>query len=237
MSPTSDPDPTEVTAALAWYDGTVKLNGLAWYYLHRIRYRTDVDLATGVDGAASVTGHHGEYEVTVRHAGAERVVAVTLERDRSVDVKLDVAGDFVINAGISDAWYNPDTDGQGFFVNVFPSIGELFVGWFTYDTERPPDDVTAVLGEPGHRWLTAQGPYDGAGAALTVSLTEGGAFDAADPPAITPPGGIGTLVVEFTDCRTGRVVYDIPALGLADEIPIQRIADDNVSLCEALAAD
>ena len=26
---------------------------------------------------------------------------------------------FKMNAGLNDAWYNPDTDGQGFFITVF----------------------------------------------------------------------------------------------------------------------
>jgi len=65
--------------------------------------------------------------------------------------------EFQINPGLNDAWYNPATDGQGFLVTVFPDIQEMFVAWFTFDTERPPEDVTAQLGDPGHRWLTAQG--------------------------------------------------------------------------------
>ncbi|RPH93076.1 MAG: hypothetical protein EHM68_16205 [Lysobacterales bacterium] len=141
-----------------------------------------------------------------------------------------------INAGIADAWYNPATDGQGFLVTVFPEREELFVAWFTYDTERPPQDVTAVLGEPGHRWLTAQGPYIGDTANLTVFLTEGGVFDSATPPATTDQAGIGTLKLEFADCRNGLATYAIPSLGLSGQIPLQRIVDDNVARCEALAA-
>jgi len=49
------------------------------------------------------------------------------------------------------------------------------------NVERPPESVTALLGEPGHRWLTAQGPYDGNSANLTVYLTEGGVFVSAEP--------------------------------------------------------
>jgi hypothetical protein len=142
-----------------------------------------------------------------------------------------------INAGIADAWYNPATDGQGFLVTVFPEREELFVAWFTYDTERPPQDVTAVLGEPGHRWLTAQGPYIGDTANLTVFLTEGGVFDSATPPTTTDQAGIGTLKLEFADCRNGLATYAIPSLGLSGQIPLQRIVDDNVARCEALAAD
>jgi len=90
---------------------------------------------------------------------------------------------FVINQGVSDAWFNAATAGQGFLIVVFPEQGIIFLAWFTYDTERPPQNVVALLGEPGHRWVTAQGPYNGDTADLTVYLTEGGVFDMAEPPA------------------------------------------------------
>ncbi len=104
---------------------------------------------------------------------------------------------FQINAGIADAWYNPATSGQGFLVTVFPDREEVFLAWFTYDTERPPEDVTANLGEPGHRWLTAQGPYNDDTADLTLYLTAGGVFDAADPAPTTDQDGYGTLTLQF----------------------------------------
>ena len=34
---------------------------------------------------------------------------------------------FLINAGLNDAWYNPATDGQGFFITVFPDIGYVLL--------------------------------------------------------------------------------------------------------------
>jgi len=142
---------------------------------------------------------------------------------------------FRINAGLNDAWFNPVTNGQGLLITVFPGIGQMFLAWFTYDTERPPEDVTAILGEPGHRWLTAQGPYTGDTANLTLNLTAGGVFDAAEPPASTDPAGYGTMQIEFADCTEGLVTYDIPSLGLSGEFPIERIVADNVPLCESLA--
>ena len=143
---------------------------------------------------------------------------------------------FDINPGLNDAWYNSATSGQGFLISVFPEIQQMFVAWFTYDTERPPEDVTAFLGEPGHRWLTAQGPYDGDIANLTVFVTEGGIFDAAEPAAETDPAGDGTLTLEFVDCTEGLVNYEITSLGISGVIPIQRITPDNVALCETLAS-
>jgi hypothetical protein len=141
-----------------------------------------------------------------------------------------------INAGLADAWYNPATAGQGFLVTVFPDREEVFLAWFTYDTERPPEDVTAILGEPGHRWLTAQGPYSDDTADLTLYLTAGGVFDAANPAPTTDQDGYGTLTLQFADCKSGLATYEIPSLGLSGAIPLQRIVEDGVALCEALAA-
>jgi hypothetical protein len=139
-----------------------------------------------------------------------------------------------INAGLSDAWYNPATNGQGFLITVFPDREEMFLAWFTFDTERPPEDVGAFLGEPGHRWLTAQGPYIGDTVNLTIFVTEGGVFDAATPAATTDPAGDGTMTIEFADCENGLVSYEIASLGISGDIPIQRIVPDNVALCELL---
>ena len=140
-----------------------------------------------------------------------------------------------INAGLNDAWYNPATAGQGFLISVFPNIQQMFVAWFTYDTERPAEDVKAMLGEPGHRWLTAQGPYNGDTASLTIYVTEGGVFDAAEPPASNDGIGDGTMTIEFADCTQGMVTYQMTSPNVSGEIPIQRIVNDNVELCETLA--
>ena len=142
--------------------------------------------------------------------------------------------EFKINAGLNDAWYNPATNGQGFLITAFPDRKEMFLAWFTFDTERPLADVTAMLGEPGHRWLTAQGPYEGDTANLTIFMTEGGVFDAAVPAVSTDPEGDGTLTLEFADCTQGMVSYAITSLGISGEIPIQRISAGNVPLCESL---
>ncbi len=142
---------------------------------------------------------------------------------------------FLINPGLNDAWFYEPTAGQGFFVNVFPVGGTMFVSWFTYDTERPPQDVTAVLGEPGHRWLTAQGPFSGDTATLSVYLTEGGVFDSAQPPATTDPTPIGTITITWSDCDTAELEYAF--LGLTGTIPIERVSKDNVVLCEAFLSE
>jgi hypothetical protein len=143
--------------------------------------------------------------------------------------------DFQINAGLNDAWYDPATNGQGFLVVVWEEIQLMFVAWFTFDLERPPADVEAMLGDPGHRWLTAQGPYSGDTATLDVYVTRGGVLDSAKPP-VDPAVKDGTLRIKFSSCKEGLVSYDIPSVNRSGEVPIVRIVADNETLCEALGS-
>ena len=142
---------------------------------------------------------------------------------------------FKITNGLNDAWFNFDTNGQGLLITVFPDIEQMFLAWFTYDTERPPEDVMAFLGEPGHRWLTAQGPYDGDTATMTIYVTKGGVFDAEEPVPTTDLDGDGTMTLVFADCENGLVTYHITSLDIDGVFPISRLALDNVPMCEILS--
>jgi plastocyanin len=142
---------------------------------------------------------------------------------------------FMINTALSDAWFDPMTNGQGFFIIVWEDIQTVFLSWFTYDTERPPQDVTAHLGEPGHRWLTAQGGYSGDTATLDVFETAGGVFDSPMPQP-DPALQVGTITIIWTGCNSGVLSYELPSLGLSGDIPIERIVLDNVPACEAAQA-
>jgi hypothetical protein len=153
----------------------------------------------------------------------------------------DIVGDlavapgkgFSINRGLNDAWFYPATSGQGFYITVYPDCGVIFLGWFTYETELPDEGSTAVLGDPGHRWLTAQGGFAGAQAELQIHRSSGGVFDSVMPVVEHEP--YGSILLQFESCSSGSVVYDIPSLGLAGIIPIRRIAPDNVAHCEMLS--
>ena len=140
-------------------------------------------------------------------------------------------GEFKINAGLNDAWYYPETDGQGFFITVFPDLEKVSLAWFTYDTELPAEDANATLGDAGHRWLTALGPFSGTQAVMNVKTTSGGLFDT--PTEITRVDD-GTIILTFNDCYSGTVSYDIPSINQVGVVPIERVAVDNVALCEAL---
>ncbi len=144
------------------------------------------------------------------------------------------AAPFVINPGLNDAWYERETSGQGVLFAVFPDSERMFLAWFTFDTERPPDDVTAILGEPGHRWVTAQGGWQDNVAIMDIVLTTGGVFDTRAPEQETTTG-YGSITIEFHDCITATMEYAIPSIPVSGTINLERIvkSGENVALCEA----
>ena len=192
----------------------------------------DDDSGTGTDSQIVRTLFAGTYTVEATTFSSETTGTFTV----SVTTPPPCTDcPFQINSGLNDAWFNTATIGQGFTIIVFPEMKEMWVAWFTYDIERPPEDVTAMLGDPGHRWLTAQGPYDEDKATLTIYVTEGGVFDSPVPATSTDLAGDGTLVIEFVDCTEALATYEITSLDISGVIPLERIVPDNVPLCELLA--
>jgi plastocyanin len=153
----------------------------------------------------------------------------------------DTAPEFFINAGLNDAWFNASTAGQGFFFTIFPENQLIFLAWFTFDSERPPESVEAILGDPGHRWFTALGAYEpGDSVSLEIELTEGLIFDSEEPP-FTPDkqSYIGTMELTFAGCNDAVLGYDFPDQQKEGVIELTRAAPDeqNLALCEALNAE
>jgi hypothetical protein len=73
---------------------------------------------------------------------------------------------------------------------------------------------------------------------LNITLTSGGIFD--DPTEVdrtNPPGSDGTITLIFDSCSSGTIEYDIPSINRQGVIPIERVADDNIVICEALSSE
>jgi len=200
------------------------------------------DFATRTRLASMSTPDSDVYKMTVPLPAqplGPAVIQINHENYYScADITLEQGPEFAFNAGLNDAWYNPDTDGQGFFITVFPDLSFVSLAWFTYDTDLPSMDATARLGDPGHRWLTAAGPFTGNQAVMNIVITSDGIFDTAtDVQRTNPPGSDGTLILTFDSCHTGTVEYDIPSLNMQGSVHIQRVVVDNIALCQALSSD
>lgn len=171
------------------------------------------------------------------YGGAEAYQAQVLSQPE-VDAILDealvaLASVFEINAGLNDAWYDPTTNGQGFMISVQESKGTVFLAWFTYETwtydTALNDPALATIGDARQRWMTAEGPYNGSNAELVVYSSNGGSFDQAVPAPIMDP--VGSISLQFDDCASGWVSYDLPGARRSGMIPIERVSSDNLSDC------
>lgn len=137
-----------------------------------------------------------------------------------------------INPGMTGLWADINTPGQGMYLDVFNSIDQVFMAWFTYDLQRPGPDAQAVLGDPGHRWLTGLGSIAGNSAEIELLSTAGGQFDAASPGLSRSV--IGTLRLEFDSCTHGRAIYEFDNPLLSDVINLRRPFEDaqGIAFCE-----
>lgn len=127
-----------------------------------------------------------------------------------------------INPGMDGSWFDPDTVGQGFFIDAHEGAGGdgfIFVSWFTYGSET----------HSGQRWLTAQGAFDGSQTTIDLFETTGGSFD--DSTAVdTVP--VGTITIGFDDCQTASLSYSIPDESLANDLELVRVMPGGSDLCD-----
>lgn len=144
-------------------------------------------------------------------------------------VLLGPSGEFVITEGVNGAWANFDTLGQGQLMEVYPDINLLFSAWFTWDTTQPDAGETANVGDPNHRWLTAQGGYEGDTATLVLYTASGGLFD--DPAPVQNPAS-GTMSIRFLSCNEAEVTYELG--DRSGSYTMNKIANDNVATCDML---
>ncbi|HKE47809.1 MAG TPA: S53 family peptidase [Rhodanobacteraceae bacterium] len=125
--------------------------------------------------------------------------------------------------GLTGAWYNPATSGQGVVMQVAPDFygpgrGLMFGGWFTFDTSAAG----------GQRWYSVQGEVDSGAASATMPIyrSEGGNFAA--PPNVGV-ASVGEATFAFSDCTHGTLEYAFSdGSGRNGTIPLTRLGS-NVS--------
>jgi plastocyanin len=118
--------------------------------------------------------------------------------------------EFIVDANIGGTWLNPSTPGQGFLIEVIPTLQSMAIGWFTWSA------TTAGA----HDWLSGLGPIDGDSATISLQRSSGGLFN--DPTAVTTAGA-GTATLRFTSCTEGTVTFERSDNGTSGSFPIQRL--------------
>jgi hypothetical protein len=132
----------------------------------------------------------------------------------------------VSDFGFSGAWYNQATSGQGTMIEVNPSDGQAFLGWYTYAAAGGATDVS------GQRWFSGQAPYTvgSTSIGMTVYASTGGAFDSSNGTVHTD--AVGTATLTYTSCETATFDYTFTAgelNGRSGSIPLSRLGRTPVS--------
>lgn len=107
--------------------------------------------------------------------------------------------------GLSGAWYNPATSGQGIFLEVNPSSPAVFLAWFTYAADGQGSGVS------GQRWFTGQmNSYVAGSTSIALNLYQGigGVFDAANAITVTL---VGTATLTLSSCSVATLAYAFSA--------------------------
>lgn len=120
----------------------------------------------------------------------------------------DTPNVLVIDERLSGSWFNPATSGQGFYLDIAPSINLFFGGWFTW-TDLPGQ----------YDWLTVQGGYSGEVALVPIYRTSGGAFN---QPIPTSTVAVGMAEFRFFSCSSAEVRFQFTG-GAPTTIPLQRV--------------
>jgi hypothetical protein len=126
----------------------------------------------------------------------------------------------LVNYGVNGGWFEPVTSGQGLVFELTPSRNQLAAYWFTYPVEGR-----------AREWYLAVGDISGDSAEFTIYQTANGFFDQL---SVVETNVVGSAQVTFSSCTQASWDYQIDTLGISGEIPLQRIAPDD--LCELFLA-
>ncbi len=175
----------------------------------------------------------GSYATALDSAGNFRSISIAQDPGRAAialgrtDTRTSALQVAVDQPGLSGAWYTPQLNGQGFFVEYFPQSKLLFAPWFTFAAvDQQSSGEAADFDSVGTlRWYTLSGVVEpGAKVAqLEIRRNNAGVFDSAP---ITESTVVGTATLRAQDCNRATLEFEFinsEALGKYGVLPLERL--------------
>ena len=128
-----------------------------------------------------------------------------------------------INPGLNGSWVITETTGQGLMIDVITPQNLVFVGWFTFAPVASNDQGSDNSSFVDHRWMTAQGPYNGHVAELDIIKTSGGLFNQ-NLDVVNQT--IGRATISFEDCNRAVLSYSFDDENLSATVALKRFSND-----------
>ena len=131
----------------------------------------------------------------------------------------------LITGGFTGSWFNPDTGGQGFQLQVLPD-GRAVAFWFTYDASG------------NQIWLIGNNTIKGNRLELKMSMPTGPLFSADFDSEDVQLQSFGDLTLTFENCNQGTMSWqsDDPQFG-SGSMPIKRLTKSAGVSCSASLVD
>ena len=155
--------------------------------------------------------------------GSGRTVSIPLTRLTQNVTCGTGAAPFSTNTDVAHSgnWYDANTAGQGFVVEVNPTSGAFFAAWYTYAP------TGAAAGAAGQRWYTAQATFTAGMRSIPVTIyeTTGGIFNTPTP-AGQKTAAVGTGTLAFQSCAAATFSYTFTggaSMGLSGTINLSRV--------------
>lgn len=137
-----------------------------------------------------------------------------------------ISADISISAGITGAWYNASRDGEGLFIEVTNSNGNLVfvVTWYTYD-------------QGDQMWLIGTAPFNRGDTKVVVPMqvTSGTSFGDRFNQDEVRKSDWGTLEFSFSSCKSGIMTYQAGSEFGSGSIPITRLTSIDGLLCDQVS--
>jgi hypothetical protein len=152
---------------------------------------TDANPATVVDWQNEHwTNYENEQGIETDYGGYDTTLSIEVT-DQAV------ASPFLLEAGITSSWYDPDHDGEGFLLEMLANNVAVFY-WFTYDSEGAQDWYVAV-GEVLANRIEFSKIYQASGGEFGPGF---------DPEKITEEV-VGSASFTWSSCDQGDMSYRI----------------------------
>jgi hypothetical protein len=122
-----------------------------------------------------------------------------IDRNIQVLISPDVQADpFVVEPGISSAWFDPTHDGEGFLIEILPGDRAVMY-WFTFDDSGEQSWYLAVGEVAGNRLVFPE-----------LVQTSGGIFGPDFDPDTVERTVVGSATFLYESCESGTMVYELP---------------------------
>ncbi len=197
----------ETNLGLITKDSLITLHNATY---NMTRQALDTDPSTAISWAAGGwSGYEDDEGADTDLGGTDKNIQVMVSPDAQPEP-------FVVEPGITAAWFDPAHDGEGFLIEVLED-NRAVMYWFTFDENGEQSWYLAAGEVRGNRLLFPE-----------LIKTSGGIFGPDFDPGTVNRTVVGSATFLYDSCSSGNMVYQLPGRkGRLDLLRLSRVMGAN----------